>query len=466
MNGTAVAPVAGRPGQFYFTPGIRIRKLGRTLQSSGEAGADIPGHMLADLVSATVTLPNTGLATYTLTLNNAILTTARDRADASASSEDDGSASTTAATQPWPRYKYNAFDLFTLGDRLRIDFRYWPDAPDDADEKQSASQLWVPMVCGPITDMEFTFVAEEGARVVVSGQDDLQPLMDKSERRTPLQQLGEVAMVRRVLTEAGFPITTIADPRVPYPAFADTNSNGLNADLQKGQAFYDFIQKLCERLDFELFLEFSDLGDADSAVEVHFEPYRGRSAPDTTDLYTLERDRNLISFKPKLSVAKQYTDVEVRGRHRDPQQPVEVLGRAAVDQLTDELHIDAAQDGNLSTAREVRRFFFPNQENRAGPPNVTNLDQTRADWYALALLRKNARELLTVQGTTLGLPRLRPGRHVEIRGMRAPFDGFYYVTQTVHTLSGKGLQTAFTASRPGMELPPYRLVAGQSGGSQ
>jgi phage protein D len=94
---------------------------------------------------------------------------------------------------------------------------------------------------------------------------------------------------------------------------------------------------------------------------------------------------------------------------------------------------------------------------------VANLDQTRANWLALGLLRKKARELLTVNATTIGLPRLRPGRHVEIRGMRAPFDGFYYVTRTVHTFGSKGLQTEFSASRPGMELPPYRLQAGQTG---
>ena len=459
MTGVAVAPVARQPGRFYFAPGIRIRKLGRTLQAGGEAGSDLPGHIMADLVSAEVTLVNTGLSTYTLTLNNTILTTPHDRADA-ATSDDDGGSSGSAA-QPWPRYKYNAFDLLTFGDRLRIDLRYWPDAPEDEDPKQRASQDWVPMVCGPITDMRFTFAAE-GARIVVSGEDDLQPLKDKAPRRMPMSQLGEVAMVRRVLSEAGYPITEIADPRVPYPSFADESSNGLNAVLQKDQSFYDFIQSLCDRLDFEMFLEFEDMGNADSAVEFHFEPYRGRSTPDSNDLYTLERDRNLIAFTPTLSVAGQFTDVEVRGRHRDPQQPIEVRGTAAVDELADELHIDPAQDGDLATAREVRRFFFPNQKNPKGPTNVSNLDQTRADWYALGVLRKKARELMAVSATSIGLPRLRPGRHVEIRGMRAPFDGYYYITRTVHSFNSKGLQTQFDASRPGMELPPYRLQAGAS----
>ena len=40
--------------------------------------------------------------------------------------------------------------------------------------------------------------------------------------------------------------------------------------------------------------------------------------------------------------------------------------------------------------------------------------------------------------------------------MRPPFDGYYYVTQTVTTFGSDGLRTRLTACRPGMELPPYR----------
>jgi len=55
--------------------------------------------------------------------------------------------------------------------------------------------------------------------------------------------------------------------------------------------------------------------------------------------------------------------------------------------------------------------------------------------------------------TVVGDPRLRPGRYVEIRGMRPPFDGFFYVTKAVHTYGTDGLRTKLTACRPGMELP-------------
>jgi phage protein D len=70
-----------------------------------------------------------------------------------------------------------------------------------------------------------------------------------------------------------------------------------------------------------------------------------------------------------------------------------------------------------------------------------------------AFYRKRAREFLKVQCVTVGLPLLRAGRYVEFRGMRAPFDGFYYVEESTHTYGENGLLTHFTARRPGM---PYR----------
>ena len=49
--------------------------------------------------------------------------------------------------------------------------------------------------------------------------------------------------------------------------------------------------------------------------------------------------------------------------------------------------------------------------------------------------------------------RLRPGMYVHILGLRPPFDGFYYVVKTVHSLDETGYRTGFTLRRPGM-LPP------------
>jgi phage protein D len=119
------------------------------------------------------------------------------------------------------------------------------------------------------------------------------------------------------------------------------------------------------------------------------------------------------------------------------------------------MHFDPQIDRPLKSGPEIREFFFPGRPNKAEAPNQTNVDPERARQLAVTMLRKKAREFMTLEGTTLGLPRLRPGNHVEIRGFRPPFDGFYYVTKTVHSCGADGFRTRFSARRPGMPEPPY-----------
>lgn len=469
MTVTAPAPNGPRPGSAYFAPAVRLAKLSARLQPSGEAGELLPPDVHADVIRAEVTLSNTGLATYAVTLNNAWLSTARDRAGDDPTGGAAGPIDSRETLDPqrrpfWPRFKYDDFGVLRFGDRLRVDFRYWPDRAASAAPVTADPQRWVPMVAGPITDMRFTFAAGQGAQVVISGEDDLNTLKDRSERRIELDRLSETSMVRRVLQRASYPITSPAEPTVAHPSFATDDGNGLNDAVQKGQSYLEFIQKLAERLDYEICLEFSTLDRTDGPVVLRFEPYRGRANPlEAQDVvFRLDREQSIIEFAPTLKVVDQYTAAEVRGRHRDPHTPREVRGVALGAIVRDELHVDPAIDGTLTPGPLVREHFLPGRQNRAGPPNVSNLDDTRATTYAEALLRKKARELLTIDATAIGLPRLRPGRHVEIRGFRPPFNGFYYVTRTVHTFGADGLRTRFSASRPGLELPPYREGASGS----
>jgi hypothetical protein len=216
------------------------------------------------------------------------------------------------------------------------------------------------------------------------------------------------------------------------------------------------LQKLAERLDFEVFVSFSKLSNPASPLEFHFEPWRGRAPLDTTmrNRLRIDRERNLLDFNPTIKVPDQCTTFRVRGRHRDPQIPEEVSGSAddaAI--LIDELPRDPG-DGKLIPAPSVRAVFFPERSpNHSSKPNVSNMDGVRAEWYAQTLMRRKARELFTIDVTAVGTPFLRPGVHVEIRGMRPPFDGFYYVTKATHSIGTDGYRTKLSALRPGMELP-------------
>lgn len=460
LPGVLSSPIADRAGTAYYAPGVRLAKLGASVSASSEKGDVLAKDVLGDLVRAEVTRVNTGVSQYTLTFNNWFLATGVDR---TASGSSPGAGSLREAVDgpgnvpAWPRFKYNDFGTLAFGNRLRIDLRYVPEPAGQPRTAGDDEKSWSPMVAGPITDVRFGFASGQGAQLTVSGEDDLSALKDKVDKRVPMDRKAEVSIVRQALAKAGYPLA-IAAPLVGYPDFATDDGQGIQEALAAGQSPLEFIQKLAERLDFEVFLEFADLTVPSSPLEFHFEPYRGRAKPVETlrPVYRLDRERNLLDFNPTIKVVDQYSRVEVKGRHRDPLFAKEVKGEATHAILEDELHVDPSLDGPLKSGPEVRQRFFGARENKFTSPNQSNLDEVRADWAAKAVIRKKARELFTIEATTLGVPRIRPGRHVEIRGMRAPFDGFYYVTKTVHTFGTDGYRTKITASRPGMELPPYR----------
>jgi hypothetical protein len=462
--GTSTA-AAHRPGTRYYAPEVRVSKLGDKLLEKGEEGDALANDVLGDLMRAEVTLVNTGISTYSLTFNNWLVPTSEGRGQ---KSNDVGNGTPakvdTEGKVPWPHFKYNDLAVLSFGTRLRIDMRYVPEptghVPEPTGQKRSEEQdplRWTPMVSGPITDIQFSFAGGQGAQLTVSGEDDLSVLKDKLEKWVPTKDRpAELTIVKQALKHANFPLD-LAPTRVGYPKFVTEDGQGPQETLA-GQSVLDFITKLAERLDFEVFLEFANTNDPKSPLGFHFEPYRGRAEPDKNlrSVFRLDRERNLLDFNPTIKVGDQYSTVVVKGRHRDPLLAREVKGEGIPADISDELHRDKDVDGPLTSGPEVRAVFFPGRVNQYVVPNQPNLDDVRADWAAKTVLRKKARELFSIEATTIGVPLLRPGNHVEIRGMRVPFDGYYYVTKTVHTFGADGYRTKISASRPGMELPKSR----------
>ncbi len=446
-TGSVVSP---RPGRAFYAPAVRVSRMGPSGNSTGILLDEIQG----DITEVEVTLLASGISTYSITLNNSYLTTRADRtADSNLFVPEQVDATTVIATSGnpvWPRLKYDGLSRFAFGTRLRIDMRYFPPDVDASTAQRSAQANWVPMICGPIADMNFTFGGEEGLKLQISGQDDLSRLQDKQPKQFNFDRKAEVSLVRAAIEKSGLQYS-IATAAVDPPSFVNDDGNGLQEQIQDGQALYDFIDKLAKKLDFEFFLDFANLDEPTAELQIHFEPCRSRRAPDRDNVFVVEWGKNLLDFKPTFKVRDQFSEVTVRGRHRDPQIPQEVRGQATGALVADELFAVAGE--SLTPAPLVRDRFFPNRPNKPSRPNRGNLDSPRAQQEAEAELRKMAREFLTVTATTIGLPRLRPGQHVQVAGLRPPFDGYFYVTQTKHTLNEQGYRTTFNGCRPGMQIP-------------
>jgi hypothetical protein len=229
----------------------------------------------------------------------------------------------------------------------------------------------------------------------------------------------------------------------------------------EGQSFLDYLMHFADRMDLEVFIEFADLDDPGGGVEFRTECSRSRLRPRSRadDVYVIERGKNLIEFEPDLRVVDQYTSVTVVGRNRVSSSPTRVSATIPSsdpppDPLEDELHRDEARgDPPLVSGPQWRmRTFGPNEHVEI---NQRGLDEERAAVMADALYRRRARRFLHVDVLTIGLPRLRAGRFMEVRGMRPPFDGFYYVEKSIHTFGESGLQTRCFGRRPGAPVPPY-----------
>ena len=417
-----------------------------------------------DIMSVTVIRPCTGAAQYCITLNNWFDSLPRDR------DQGVGSREPIVGGQPaFPRFKYNDFKVLDFGMRLRIDMRYFPDPEATLSTSDQQAQNWVPMVSGPISDMRFTFSDRDGARLEVCGEDDLCILKNKNPEKVDYWARPEKEIIEDVLRRAKFPLP-LADPVIPWPKFTESEGRALAEAHFEGQSYLEYLMKFAERWDFEVFLEYVSLDNPNSGLLFHFEPCRCRRPPDKTfrEVYIVERGKNLIEFNPDLRVVDQWTSVTFTGHDHSWQNPAMVSATspenpnpmppfpapgANPEPLCDELHIDSARnDEPLTSGPEWRRRKFglnPHTE-----INQRGIDKERAQVMAEALYRKRAREFLKVDTVTIGLPRLRAGRHVEYRGMRSPFDGFYYVEKSEHKYGDDGFKTHFIARRPGMPFRP------------
>ena len=86
----------------------------------------------------------------------------------------------------------------------------------------------------------------------------------------------------------------------------------------------------------------------------------------------------------------------------------------------------------------------PREEVVSNEPQPT---PQQAERRALAILSDRLKEMVTAQGTTVGLPDLRAGQRVLIKGVGKQFSGIYFVTDTTHTIADSGYTTSFSARR-------------------
>lgn len=424
----------------YFAPQARLVDA-KTNSVIGEAagGKSTPHQADVDLISAKITLGINNVCQLQVVLNN--------------QRHKDGKP-------VFPPWKYNNLQRVTFGQRLRLDLRYGNEA------------AWHKMIVARVTDLQFSFPQSGASQLTIVGEDLLSLLKVKSDAEKPYAHHKEDFIVRDVLVRSkakqlglDFIGTTAGEdglkgPLVRWPELQPLRSLTHSKDT----SYLQFLQSIAERMDFELFVDFSNRlildgkkpADDDNEVKLHFEPARSIVTP--KEPLELLWGRDLIEFTPKFKVWEQLTGVTVAGTKHGTRARHSYTLKSTDEAITKDLQRDTSYSldkkpvDTLNPAQVRQAFVHTEGADLPNDPSISasNLDEDRIKLQAIATLRKSVRELLTADGSCIGLPGLRPGIHVKIAGLYPPFDGLYYVTQTVHTFDSNGYRTQFSLRRPGM----------------
>ena len=302
--------------------------------------------------------------------------------------------------------------------RLASPGMVWPDETHIKEGKEveitaGPAADEVSLIVGKITTIEADLV-ESGPTVTVRGY-DLSFALHRDVRSRSFLEQTDAEIVTAIASEAG--LTAQTDTTDVVHAYA----------FQHAQTNWDFLQDRADRNGFELRVVGRDLV---------FRAFEAREAP-----IELEWAVNMKRFQPRLSVAEQVDEVQVRGW--DVATKDAIVGRATTGRGAPELaqHRPGGEVAQEVWGRAVRVIA-----------DVPVASQAEADHLAQTTLDDISQGFVTAQGECAGNPKLRVGAAVKISGVGTRFEGTYHVTGVTHRFTKTaGHQSSFACSsrRPG-----------------
>lgn len=299
------------------------------------------------------------------------------------------------------------------------------------------------MLTGTFTTMEPNFPSGGAPTLTVRGLNVLHQLRRKQytyswENMTDSQIARDIAALKDKETKKNrFPLQVETDPEVKEPP--------LTYLAQKNQYDIDFLLARARARGYVVFIIEADPEVQGSQKRLYFGPsesvarlfpgsarlVRGGGARDVT--FELEWGRSLIDFKPTLTTANQIKSVTVNGWDRKKKE-----------KISETVTLDDPKLNRNEDLYEVLQKCDPREEHVVDEPVFT---KDEAKKRALAILNERQKEMVKATGTTVGLPDLRAGKLIQLRGLGARFSGTYFVTETTHTIGPSGYTTRFGARR-------------------
>lgn len=264
---------------------------------------------------------------------------------------------------------------------------------------------------GEVVGIDASFSPAAPPRMTVRAY-DLMHRLARGEKRRAFSKLKYSDIARKIVSEAGL------TPQV-------TDSGDVHEYVeQKGQSDLTFLSKLANEIHYHLFAV---------GKKIVFEPVSNNSSASLR----LDLDLDLIDFHPNLSLARQVSEVIVRGW--DATKKAEILGSAKAGD-------ESSKMGGAKSASKLLQGAFGDVVRMISDHPV--MTQGEAEKLAQARLNEMALNLIEATGTTTGCADLLPGNVIDISGVSKWFSGLYYLAGATHRYDAQsGYTTSFSARR-------------------
>jgi phage protein D len=311
---------------------------------------------------------------------------------------------------PEATFKYSDSQLFDLGNRVHVEMGY-------------VDRL-LPMVAGLITKLTPKFPESGPPTISVSGQDNLVRLRDKKPGK------GDVKYYTK---KADWQIAQAIAARNKIAIEVTKEGPEHDIVVQRNQDDATFLMERAKRIDFDCYIVTNPDQKLDKLYFVKPTDGRGTS---TRLTYNFEWGKNMVSFTPELTAARQVSQVTVKGW--------DAKKKSAISYTATKADLAGKKSPGTSGPEVAEKKLGKKQDVVVDWP-VQSIDEAKA--LAISLLRERAYEFLKATGQAIGLPDMRPGDNVNVDGVGTRFSGQYYVTRVEHTIGNNGYTTGFTVRR-------------------
>lgn len=287
-------------------------------------------------------------------------------------------------------------DLFKPGDTLKLTM---------------GTDKFQEMVNGEITNLNLNF--DNSSMMEIRGYDRMRRLCNGAKRRS-FKDMKDSDLVSMIASEAGL-AAQVDDTNVIQPYI-----------FQNNQSNYHFLLERAKRLGYEMMVRDKTL--------IFRKPQEDKAAK-----YKLEYGITLNRFAVELKTLAEGSEVEVRGW--DVKNKKEIVSKAGSGSET------SVMKGKESGYQMAVRAFG---KSAIAIVDETVINASEADQLAKAKYNINLKEFITAEGECTGMPGLRAGETIEVKGLGVRFSGVYYLVSTSHTINDEGYITTFRGKRTGI----------------